>query len=182
MRKALLIASLLPLIACSKSSAPGSSAAAGNANDPVEKKLMELAGSGASNCGHLKSQGIPEMDAAGKCVMQATQQKKPFYVAYDLPGMTIGIAGNAQGQNYSLQTQPSATGGFNAVPCPSELRIAPSGRATCYAPGTFPMMGAGTDSHGGMMTMPPMENPHKGSAVPGSKPANPHQPAAGKTN
>lgn len=170
MRKALLMVALLPLIACNKSSAPGSSAAAGNPNDPVEKKLLELAGSGASNCGHLKAQVVAEMDTAGKCVMQAAQQRKPFYVAYDLPGMTIGIAGNAEGKQYSLQTQPSATGGINAVPCPNELRIAPSGRATCYAPGTFPMS-AGSDTHGGGF----MQIPTMSGAPPAGTP-NPHQP------
>lgn len=171
MRKALLILALVPLVACGKSKAPGSSGAAGNTNDPVEKKLMELAGGRASNCGHLKAQVVAEMDTAGKCVMQAAQQKKPFYVAYDLPGMTVAIAGNAEGKLFSLQTQASATGGMNAVPCPNELRIAPSGRATCYAAGTFPMMGAGADSHGGMTAMPPMgENPHK--TPPPKPPAN----------
>lgn len=178
MRTALVIVALLPLIACNKSTAPGSaSGVSANPNDPVEKKLMELAGGGASNCGHLKAQVVAEMDTAGKCVMQAAQQKKPFYVAYDLPGMTVGIAGNAEGKLFSLQTQPSATGGMNAVPCPNELRIAPSGRATCYAPGTFPMS-AGSDSHGGMMTMPPMgDNPHQGLGNPAPKQTNPHAAA-----
>lgn len=176
MRKALLIIALLPLVACSKSTAPGSaSGAPANPNDPVEKKLIELAGGGASNCGHLKAQVVAEMDTAGKCVMQAAQQKKPFYVAYDLPGMTVAIAGNAEGKLFSLQTQPSATGGMSAVPCPNELRIAPSGRATCYAPGTFPMS-AGSDSHGGFMAIPTMTgNPHKAVGGAPAGQANPQQ-------
>ena len=180
----LILMLTLVLAGCNKSpgtsatAAPaggGSNAASGNGSgeDPVEKKLMEIAGSGAANCGHLKSQAPAEMDAAGKCVMQDAQQKKPFFVAYELPGMTVAIAGNAEGKLFSLQTQASAPGGLSTVPCPNELRIAPSGRATCYAPGTFPM---GTDaSHGGMMSLPSGINPHKGSGdLPPGHP-NPHQ-------
>ena len=171
---------VLSLSGCSKT--PGTSTAAPtsgmavNANDPVEKKLLELAGSGAANCGHLKAQVPAEMDAAGKCVMQDAQEKKPFYVAYELPGMTVAIAGNAEGKLFSMQTQPSATDGLATVPCPNELRIAPSGRATCYAPGTFPM---GMDAtHGGGTTAPtaPEENPHKGIGIPAPGHPNPHQP------
>ena len=181
---AVFLIALLSLCGCSKSSsntaATGSSPMASNAttpmsgDDPVDKKLQELAGSGATNCGHLKSQTVPEMDAAGKCVMQGAQQKKPFYVAYELPGMIIAIAGTAEGKLFSVQTQASAAGGLAAVPCPAELRIAPSGRATCYAPGTFPM---GMDAnHGGSMTKPPTgENPHKGLGIPEPGKANPHK-------
>ncbi|MBI3474178.1 MAG: hypothetical protein HY010_00460 [Acidobacteria bacterium] len=187
---ALLLIALLWLCGCSKSAptspATGSSAsnmsnasAPVSADEPVDKKLQELAGSGATNCGHLKSQTVPEMDAAGKCVMQGAQQKKPFYVAYELPGMIIAIAGNAQGKLFSVQSQPSAEGGLATVPCPAELRIAPSGRATCYSPGTFPM---GMDAnHGGSMTKPPTgANPHKGLGIPAPGNANPHKtpPAA----
>lgn len=177
-----LLSAAIALVGCNK--APKSAASnAANPNDPVEKKLAELAGSGANNCGHLKSQVVADMDSAGKCVTQAAQQKQPFYVAYDMPGMTVGIAGNSDGKLFSVQTQASATGGLNAVPCPSELRIAPSGRATCYAPGTFPM-GAGSDSHGGMMSVPPMmANPHQGAGAPPAGTPNPHQQSkpAGKT-
>lgn len=174
----LLLLALLTTAGCNKSPATGKGSAPANPNDPVEKKLQELAGSGATNCGHLKSQETVEMDAAGKCVMQSAQEKKPFYVAYDLPGMTVSLAGNSEGKLFSLQTQPSATGGLNVVPCPAELRIAPSGRATCYAPGTFPM-GAGSDSHSGMMKVPAMgENPHKGLGIPPPGQANPHPPKA----
>lgn len=173
----LLITAALSLAACSKSSNPSASAA--NPTDPVEKKLQEIAGSGAANCGHLKAQVAAEMDVAGKCVMRAAQQKKPFYVAYDLPGMTVAMAGTAEGKLFSVQTQPSAPGGLASVPCPAELRIAPSGRVTCYAPGTFPM---GMDATHGTMTMPPAtgSNPHKGLGGPPAGGTNPHQPQSSK--
>jgi hypothetical protein len=161
-------------LGCNKSSTPAASSA--NSNDPVEKKLQEIAGSGATNCGHLKSQAFDQMETAGKCGMQAAQQKRPFYVAYEMPGMIVALAGTADGKLFSVQAQPSAPGGLASVPCPAELRIAPSGRLTCYAPGTFPM-GAGPDSHSGM-TMPPSMggNPHQGSAMPAHP--NPHQSPA----
>jgi len=171
-RKALaLLVIAAASVGCSKSSAP--SAASANPNDPVEKKLQELAGSGATNCGHFKAQVLDQMEAAGKCGMQAAQQKRPFHVAYEMPGMIVGLAGTAEGKLFSVQAQPSAPGGLASVPCPAELRMAPSGRLTCYAPGTFPM-GAGADSHSGM-TMPPSMggSPHPGSAMPAHP--NPNQ-------
>jgi len=61
--------------------------------------------------------------------------------------------------------------------------MAPSGRVTCYAPGTFPM-GAGASSHTNMpMQIPPMmgkpgASPHGASpAMPAGHPAvNPKPP------
>src|SRR5215470_11586732 len=93
----LMLSAALVLTGCDKTPtmAPGSSS--GNANDPVDKKVMELAGQGATGCGHIKAQATAELDAAGKCVMQAAQQKKPFYVAYEMPGLTVAIAGNSEG-------------------------------------------------------------------------------------
>ena len=165
-------------VGCSKSSAP--SAASANPNDPLERKLQEIAGSSATNCGYFKSQALDQMETAGRCGMQAAQQKRPFYVAYEMPGMIVALAGTADGKLFSVQAQPSAPGGLASVPCPSDLRIAPSGRLTCYAPGTFPM-GAGADSHSGM-TMPPSMggNPHQGSgtsAHPSPHPSPPPAPA-----
>jgi len=171
-RKCLLLAAALVLAGCSKS--PSGAASGVNPGDPMEKKLADLAGPGASTCGHLKTQVAAEVDAAGKCVMQSAKDKKPFYVAYDLPGLTVAIAGNADGKLFSMQTSASASGGMAVVPCPSELRIAPSGRATCYAPGTFPM---GTDSslHEPLMTMPPNgTNPHQRFGTPPPGTPNPH--------
>jgi hypothetical protein len=174
---------LLPVVLCvacvlsgCKSSAPNqsTSATSANPNDPVEKKLLELAGSGAANCGHLKSQATGELDAASKCALQSAQQKHPFYVAYDLPGMTVAVAGNSEGKLFTVQSQTGGAG-LSSGPCPAELRVAPSGRVTCYAPGTFPM-GAGVGSHSGM-TMPPATgaNPHQGTGNPPAEQPNPHQ-------
>ena len=69
-----------------------------------------------------------------------------------MPGMNVAVAENAQGQLYSVQSQEGGAG-LTSADCPNELRVAPSGRVTCYAPGTFPM-GAGAGSHS-TMSMPP---------------------------
>ncbi|MBI1741187.1 MAG: hypothetical protein HY233_01150 [Acidobacteriales bacterium] len=187
-----LMIAAVSLAGCSKS--PSSSASSANAGaststgDPVEKKLQELAGSGATNCGRLKSQAEDQMNAAGKCAMQAAQAKRPFYVAYELPGMIVAVAGNSEGKLFTVQSQqsanaqPGSAAGLASGACPAELRMAPSGRVTCFAPGTF---GMGMDaSHGGMAmpTMPPAmgTNPHKGLGTPPPGQANPHQPQGAK--
>jgi hypothetical protein len=160
------------LSGCKKSTSTQSPPAA-NPNDPVEMKLAELAGGGAASCGHLKSQATAEMEAASKCALQSAQQKRPFFVAYDLPGMTVAVAGNSEGNLFAVQTGGA---GLVSGPCPDQLRVAPSGRVTCYAPGTFPM-GAGSGSHS-TMTMPPAmgTNPHQGAGNPPPEQPNPHQP------
>jgi len=93
--------------------------------------------------------------AASDCAMQASQSKHPFYVAYDMPGMTVGVAGNADGKLFTVQAQgegPSAT--VTAGDCPSQLRVASSGRVTCFAPGDM----GGLSGH---TAIPPgMPNPH----------------------
>lgn len=166
MRKALplfLIAACF-LAGCSKSKSSTDSAnaagAASSGDDPVQKKLQELAGGGAKNCGFFKSQVRAELDAASKCVVDASTAKAPFYVEYELPGMNVAVAGNAQGKLYSVQSQAGGAG-LVSGDCPAELRVAPSGRVTCYAPGTFPM-GAGAGSHTNM-PMPPMMGTGTGS-------------------
>lgn len=151
------------------STASSNSGAAPSTNDPVQNKLYELAGNGAKNCGHLKAQTPADLDAASRCAVDASKAKAPFYVEYELPGMNVAVAGNSQGKLFAVQSQ---TGGAGLVSgdCPAELRVAPSGRVTCYAPGTFPM-GAGAGSHSNM-SMPPamgIDSPHgaAGAAPPG---------------
>ena len=173
-RATLVLSAAIVLVGCNQSPSTASGSAA-NSNDPVDKRLSDLAGPGATSCGHLKTQTPAEVDAASKCVMESAQGKKPFYIAYELPGLTVAIAGNARGKLFSLQTQPSAAGGPEVVPCPSALRIAPSGRVSCYAPGTFPM-GSDSSLHEPLMDMPPTGvNPHQRLGAPPAGTANPHQ-------
>ena len=173
-----LIFAVALFTSCKKSPSPSA-----QSGDPVQQKLQELAGKGATDCGRLKSQAEDQMKTASACALQAAQGKHPFFVAYDLPGMTIAVAGDSEGKLYSVQSEqpenapPSAKAELKMSPCPSELRIAQSGRVTCYAPGSFGSMGSmgGASPHGGMSMPPGMgSNPHGGMTMPPMTPSNPH--------
>ena len=159
----LLIASCC-LTACNKSpGAPSSSSAAPTkAPDAVQEKLQEFAGSSATNCGRLDVKAAADQSkAASDCAVQAGQNKRPFFVAYDMPGMVVGVAGNSDGKLYSVQSQGGPSPTVTAGDCPSHLRVAGSGRVTCFAPGDMGSMGAGHTA------IPDgMPNPH---ALPKSK-------------
>jgi len=164
---------------CKKSATPAGSTA--KSGDAVQQKLQELAGSDATDCGRPKSQAPEQMKPATDCAMQAAQSKRPFYVAYDMPGLTMGVSGDAVGKLSFVQAelpQNTEAGGKVAIvqsgPCPSELRVAQSGRVTCFAPGTM-----GPGAHGGMsMPSTGVENPHGGMGMPPAGTPNPH---VGKT-
>lgn len=134
------------LTACNKSpnAASSTTAAPSKPPDAVQEKLQEYAGSSATNCGRLDVKAAPDQSkAASDCAMQASQKKQPFFVAYDMPGMVVGVAGNSDGKLYSVQAQGGPSPTVTAGDCPSQLRVAGSGRVTCYAPGDMGMMGAG---------------------------------------
>ena len=89
---------------------------------------------------------------AANCAIEASKAKHAFYIAYDMPGMVVGVAGNQEGK---LFTARSEAGAVSSGDCPSELRLAASGRVTCFAPGDMGSMGAGHTA------IPPgMPNPH----------------------
>ena len=167
--KSLLLLTLIPaliLSACNKSSPQSSasssapsSAAASKAPDAVQLKLQEYAGASASNCGRLDVRAAEaQSKTAADCAIQASQGKKPFYIAYDMPGMVVGVAGNADGKLFTVRSEGS---GVSSGDCPSALRLAASGRVTCFAPGDMGSMGAGHTA------IPQgMPNPH---ALPKSK-------------
>lgn len=157
---------------CSKASSPAESAPASTSaapaatssvakTDAVQQKLAEFAGAPATDCGRLNSQTDDQLKAASKCAVDAAQAKHPFYVAYDMPGMTVGVAGNADGKLFTVQAQGS--GDVSSGTCPSQLRVAPSGRVTCFAPGDMGSMGAGV--HNGMNAPSGMMNPHGGGGT-----------------
>jgi hypothetical protein len=157
------------MTACNKPSPPSApSSSLGipistKAPDAVQQKLQDFAGTSSTNCGRLDVKAAADQSkAASDCALQASQGKRPFYVAYDMPGMVIGVAGDANGKLYTVQSQgegPSAA--VTAGDCPSQLRVAGSGRVTCYAPGDMGMMG------GGHTAIPPgTPNPH---AIPKTK-------------
>jgi len=176
MRK-LIIASLtlviLVVTGCHKTSVP-------KAGDEVEQKLQDLAGSAAKNCGRVATGG--DVKTATDCAVQENQAKHPFYVAYDMPGLTAAVAGAADGKLYAVQSasgegNTAATKQMTVTPCPGELRVAQSGRVTCYPVGSFGAGAAGSNPHGGGMTMPPGGNAGQhsgGMMMPPPGTPNPH--------
>lgn len=167
----------------SSSTAQPASAKSGNA---MEAQLQNLAGSNATSCGRVA--GNSDVTAATDCALQASKAKHAFYVAYDLPGMSVGLAGNSEGKLYSVNyaeqayspddaksgAQLSDNNHLLTVPCPAALRVAQSGRATCFpaasAPGANPHGGMG----GGMMGTAGGANPHGGAMAAPAGTANPH--------
>jgi hypothetical protein len=165
----LLVLSIAAVSACNKSAAPSaasesSTPSVSKPHDGVQQKLAEYAGSSASDCGRLDVRANEaQTKSASDCAMQASQGKKPFYVAYDMPGMSVGVAGNAEGKLFTVQSQGgSVTGGD----CPSQLRVAASGRVTCFAPGD---MGSMSGSHAAGTMSPGAVNPDGGGTPPPSK-------------
>jgi hypothetical protein len=151
----------LSLAGCNQSPAPPVSSA--TSGDTLQRKLQELAGNGAADCGRLKpsAQEKPDqLEAASTCVMGAAKKRQAFYVAYELPGMIVALAGNSDGKLFSVQQEPAA-------PCPSGLRIAQSGRVTCFAPGSMGGSSMGGSSMGGA-------SPHGGMSMPPGGSASPH--------
>ncbi len=169
-----LVFALSCLTGCNKSTAPAPSASASSSMvpDAVQQKLQEYSGAGATDCGRLNVQASADQSkTVADCAMQASQGKHPFYVAYDMPGMAVGVAGNADGKLFTVQSQGSGpSAALTSGDCPSPLRVASSGRVTCFAPGDMGSMGAG---HSAGAVPPGMANPHAGGGE------NPH--AAPKT-
>lgn len=179
-----LIALTLCLWGCNKSPAPTSSSvapastpgtspmtasAAAPANDTVQQKLKEIAGNGAIDCGRHEIQAQnDELKTASSCVLDAAKAKKAFYVGYDMPGMTNAIAGTSQGKLFAVQLQGAGTGAQMASgACPGELRVASSGRVTCFVPGSMSLGAPGSDPHAGMALNPTTgANPHSGLGIP----------------
>jgi hypothetical protein len=142
-----VILTLSCLTGCSKQTAPltSSNASSSNSPDAVQQKLQQYSGTPTTNCGRLdvKATAVQSKSAAD-CAVEANQSKRPFYVAYDMPGMTVGVAGNADGKLFTVQSQgPGPSAALTSGDCPSQLRIASSGRVTCFAPGDMGSMGAG---------------------------------------
>src|ERR1700745_2303695 len=101
MRKLLLVALIAAvcLVGCTKSSSPK---VPSHPDDPVQLKLKELAGSGASDCGRLDVRAADQtLTGASSCATKAAQDKHPFFVAYDMPGMSTGVGGKLDRQVFS---------------------------------------------------------------------------------
>ncbi len=168
-----IILTLCSLTACNRAASPAAptSAASSPAKpaDAVTQKLQEHSGANATDCGRLDiSATEAQLKTASDCALQASQSKHPFYVAYDMPGMSVGVAGGADGKLYTVQSQGTGTAAtVTSGDCPAQLRVASSGRVTCFAPGDMGSMGSG---HGGDVSG--MANPHAsgGAMQPSHKP------------
>jgi hypothetical protein len=152
----------------------------------MSAELTKLAGSGATDCGRIGMSG--DVQTASNCAMQANDAKKPFYVRYDLPmpdaQMAIATVRTADGKLVSVQYDSKGwekplegaklsadkTVAVGPCPAPENLRIASSGRVTCFPPTKMP---PGMTPHSGGSQMPPgmgmppagTPNPHKGGAA-----------------
>lgn len=146
---ALLLVTISLLMACNKSERPVAAseiaAVKAKSNDAVQQKLEQYSGSSATDCGRLGvGASATQQKSASDCALQASQSKHAFYVAYDMPGMSVGIAGNSEGKIFSVQSQgEGAAATLTSGDCPSQLRVAGSGRVTCFAPGDMGSLGAG---------------------------------------
>jgi hypothetical protein len=153
----LFFTALLYFTACNKSGPANAPTATSKSADPVQQRLVDYAGSSATNCGRLDTHATAdESKAASDCALEATQNKRAFYIAYDMPGMSVGVAENSAGKLFTVQSHGAAPStSFTSGDCPSQLRVAASGRVTCYAPGDMGSMGVGHTA-----VPPGMPNPH----------------------
>ena len=111
----LLLVALFLLAGCNKTPA--------KPKDAVEAKLQELAGGDATNCGRLPVQADKELKTASDCAIDAAQKRHPFYVGYDMPGMSVGVAGNSAGSLFSVEAQGEAgSQQVTSGACPAALR------------------------------------------------------------
>lgn len=154
------------LTGCNKSATKGTSTQA-KPDDAVQLKLKALAGAGATDCGRLDVRAADQqLTSASGCAQKAAEGKRPFYVAYDMPGMSTGIAGSADGKLFAVELQGAGTGAQLASgPCPAELRVAKSGRVTCFIPGTMGLNPSAADPHSGIQVNPGA-SPHGSTGIP----------------
>ena len=141
---------------------PASTGGSQSTSADVQNKLKEAAGNAANDCGQVHSMSANDLKPASDCAMDAAKSKRPFYVTYEMPGMTVGIAGNSDGKLFTAQSeeqngQPAPP---KLDPCPAELRVAQSGRVTCMPAGSMAMPG-GSNPHGMAAPPPGTPNPHK---------------------
>jgi hypothetical protein len=163
--------------------------------DAMTAELTKLAGTGATDCGRIGMSG--DVQTASQCAMQANTAKKPFYVRYDLPmpdaQMAIATVRTADGKLMSVQFDSKGwekplegaklsadkTVAVGPCPAPENLRVASSGRVTCFPPTQMP---AGMSPHGGGAKMPPATGePHGGMGTVAPGTPNPHAKPATPT-
>ncbi len=176
-----LMAALSVLTGCNRSSGPktlggpvaqipAAQASMQQGTAPVsalQSELQKYSGTEAKNCGVLEvSATEAQSKAAADCALKSNQSKEAFFVAYEMPGMIVGVAGDTKGKLYTAQAQGGGSSwSQTSGNCPAQLRVASSGRVTCFAPGD---MGSMSSGHAAGAMTPGTPNPH------GSGMASPH--------
>ena len=162
------------------SDAPTTTASEGN----VSTALQGLAGKEATNCGDIKTLAGEEVSKAGDCAMNSAKNKKAFLVSYEMPGLSVGVAGNADGKLFMAQSSEVAgKATTKSQPCPAELRIAQSGRVTCMPAGSMGVAPGSDNPHaGGMPAVPGTSNPHAGGMPTAAGAPNPHASSPTKSH
>ena len=177
-----------PKTETSTPSATTNAAAQPSPNDDMTGQLRKIAGSDAKDCGTVPG-GSADVQPASDCAMQSNGANKPFYVRYELPlpgtKMAIATVRNADGKLYTVQYsadgyKQAAAGAtlsddkkMMTMGCTDPLRIASSGRVTCFPP----QQNAGSISaspHGGGMAMPPASGANPHGSMPPATGRNPH--------
>src|SRR4051812_5822089 len=158
-------------------------------NDAMTAQLKKVAGPDAKDCGTVPANS-GDLQSASGCALQSNDAKRPFWVRYELPlpgaqmhiATTLAADGKLYTMQYSSDGYKQAPEGATissdkkllTIPCPdAPLRVAGSGRITCFAP----QQNAGNinaSPHGGGMAMPGTmgANPH--GTMPPANGANPH--------
>ena len=140
----------------------------------MQQKVSATADSGAKDCGRPSSNDRAALDSAASCVMDAAQAKKAFTIVYDMPGMSVAIAGNSDGKLFALQQVQPESGPkseVNVTACPAELRVAQSGRVTCFPQGSMGVPPGAANPHAGTASS---GSPHGGMGMPPAGTPNPH--------
>jgi hypothetical protein len=118
---------------------------AGAGPDLLDKRIDQLAGPNAVNCGRVSPRDDPKSETA--CALAAHKAGKPFRVRYDMQGIDSFVAaafvrlpdGSVQALNYD--SDPFGGGGrahemvrVTACPAPIQLHTTPEGHLTCFPP------------------------------------------------
>jgi hypothetical protein len=108
-RRALFVAAALSLAALAISRQPDVATAT-----RMQHRVRTIAGSGATNCGYLKSRSDPKPTT--DCVLNSFSNQKPFYVFYDTQEFEIdshfidGLAGDKSGNIYDVEFSSTGWG------------------------------------------------------------------------
>jgi hypothetical protein len=139
----LVAGSALALVATSPVSAQTNSA------DLLERRMQQLAGQDAVDCGRVAPRA--EARPATDCALAANSSGKPFHVRYDMQGIdsyvAVGFVRLPDGgvEALSYDSDPMGGGGrahemvsVRKCPAPVHLYATPKGHLSCFPPNPQP--------------------------------------------